>query len=57
MALASGQLIAGRQFKPWEYLGIPKDQINKMEPGNPVSFSIEIIDPGKDVMSYEFSFL
>ncbi len=52
-----GQLIAGRQFKPHEYLGIPVEQIEKMQPGNPVSFNIEIIDPGKDVMSYEFDFL
>ncbi len=52
-----GQLIAGRQFKPHEYLSIPVEQIEKMQPGNPVSFNIEIIDPGKDVMSYEFDFL
>ena len=52
-----GELIAGRQFKPDEYLGIPQEQIAKMQPGNPVSFNIEIIDPGKDVMSYEFNFL
>ena len=52
-----GQLIAGRQFSPSEYLGVAENSISKMEPGNPVSFNIEIIDPGKDVMSYEFKFL
>ena len=52
-----GQSIAGRRFKPEEYLGIPKDQLKKMQPGNPVSFNIELIDPGKDVVSYEFNFL
>lgn len=52
-----GQAIAGRRFKPEEYLGIPKDQLTKMQPGNPVSFNIELIDPGKDVVSYEFNFL
>lgn len=52
-----GETIAGRQFKPAEYLGLPADKIAKMQPGNPVSFNLEIIDPGKDVMSYEFRFL
>ena len=52
-----GQTIAGRHFKPYEYLGIPRDKIQKMQPGNPVSFNIEIVDPGKDVMSYQFRFL
>ena len=52
-----GETIAGRRFKPNEYLGLPTNKIGKMQPGNPVSFNLEIIDPGKDVMSYEFRFL
>lgn len=52
-----GELIAGRQFKPEEYLDIPAEKIQKMQPGTPVSFTMEIVDPGKDVMSYEFKFL
>lgn len=52
-----GQAIAGRRFNPSEYLGVPPEQIKKMQPGNPVSFNLEIVDPGKDVMSYEFRFL
>jgi len=52
-----GQMIAGRHFKPYEYLGIPEGQISKMEPGNPISFNIEIIDPGKEMVSYAFEFL
>ncbi len=52
-----GELIAGRRFQPHEYLGLPAERIEKMQPGNPVSFNIEIVDPGKDVMSYEFKFL
>lgn len=52
-----GQIIAGRHFKPYEYLAIPADKISKMEPGNPVSFNIEIIDPGKEMVSYAFEFL
>ncbi|MCW8956765.1 MAG: zinc-ribbon and DUF3426 domain-containing protein [Gammaproteobacteria bacterium] len=52
-----GKSIASRRFKPEEYLGISSDQISKMEPGNPVPFNIEIIDPGQEVVSYEFDFL
>jgi len=52
-----GKPIASRRFTPEEYLSIPKVQINKMEPGNPVPFNIEIIDPGQDIISYEFDFL
>lgn len=52
-----GEDIAGRRFKPEEYLNIPADQIGKMEPGEPVSFNIEIIDSGTELMSYEFTFL
>jgi hypothetical protein len=52
-----GEFIAGRRFQPHEYLDLPVESIGKMQPGNPISFTIEIIDPGKDVMSYEFRFL
>lgn len=52
-----GKPIAGRRFTPEEYLGITSEQISKMEPGNPVPFNIEIIDPGQDIVSYEFDFL
>jgi len=52
-----GKAIAGRRFTPEEYLGIPSEEISKMEPGNPVPFNIEIIDPGQDIISYEFDFL
>ncbi|MDH5472874.1 MAG: zinc-ribbon and DUF3426 domain-containing protein [Gammaproteobacteria bacterium] len=52
-----GEHIAGRRFKPEEYLHISADQLGKMEPGEPISFNIEIIDSGKELMSYEFNFL
>ena len=52
-----GKAIAGRRFTPAEYLGIPENEIPKMEPGNPVPIKIEISDPGKEVISYEFDFL
>ena len=52
-----GEVIAARRFLPEEYLGIPEDQVTRMDSSNPVSFNIEIIDPGKDMVSYEFDFL
>ena len=52
-----GEAIAGRRFKPEEYLNISPEQMGKMEPGEPVSFNIEIIDSASELMSYEFSFL
>ena len=52
-----GEVIAARRFKPTEYLGIPENQIGYMQPGEPVSFNIEVIDPGTDVVSYAFEFL
>lgn len=52
-----GQTIAGRRFTPEEYLGISLHQISTMSPGEPVSISIEIIDPGKEMVSYTFEFL
>lgn len=52
-----GQDVAGRRFSPEEYLNIPAEQISKMEPGEPVSFNIEIMDSGTELMSYRFDFL
>jgi predicted Zn finger-like uncharacterized protein len=52
-----GEIIAARRFAPTEYLDLPENQIRKMEPGNPMAFTLEIIDPGTDVVGYEFTFL
>lgn len=52
-----GEMIAARRFTPEEYLDLPKDSITKMQPGVAVAFTLEIIDPGTDVVSYEFTFL
>ena len=49
--------IAGRRFSAVEYLGIPEDQISKMQPDVPINISLEIKDPGNDMVSYEFTFL
>lgn len=52
-----GETIAARRFKPGEYLDLPENEISKMQPGEPVAFTLEIVDPGQDVVSYEFTFL
>jgi len=52
-----GKTIAGRRFSPLEYLGIPENQISKMQPDVPVNINLEIKDPGDDMVSYEFTFL
>ena len=52
-----GKTIAGRRFYAQEYLGIPENQISKIQPDTPVSINLEIKDPGSDMVSYEFSFL
>lgn len=52
-----GETIAARRFKPNEYLGITNNQITDMQPGEPISFNIEIHDPGTEIVSYAFDFL
>jgi len=52
-----GETIAARRFSPEEYLHIPRNQISKMLPDTPVSFILEIKDPGNEMVSYEFDFL
>jgi len=52
-----GKTIAGRRFSPLEYLGIPENQISRMQPDVPVNINLEIKDPGDDMVSYEFTFL
>ncbi len=52
-----GQTIAARRFNAEEYLGISNQQLAKMQPDMPVSFNLEIKDPGSEMVSYEFDFL
>ncbi|VAW58486.1 hypothetical protein MNBD_GAMMA11-703 [hydrothermal vent metagenome] len=52
-----GEVIAARRFYAQEYLGIPVEQISNMQPGRHINISLEIKDPGNDMVSYEFEFL
>lgn len=51
-----GEMIASRRFSPEEYLQIDKLQLNPLQSGTPVTFGLEIKDPGKQAITYEFSF-
>lgn len=51
-----GELIASRRFIPEEYLQNDSTQPSLLESGNPVTFGLEIEDPGHEAITYEFSF-
>lgn len=52
-----GSTIAARRFLPTEYLQIDSEQIRPLQPHMSTSLSMEIQDPGKAAMTYEFNFL
>ena len=52
-----GEVIASRTFTPEDYLQIKASSLRPLAPELPIDFSIEIKDPGKDAMTYEFTFL
>ena len=52
----TGELIASRRFTPEEYLQIDKEQLSLLPSGNAITFGLEIKDPGKNAITYEFSF-
>jgi hypothetical protein len=52
-----GDVVASRRFRPAEYLQPDQKDFRQMQPDTPVSFSLEIVDPGKDAITYEFMFL
>jgi predicted Zn finger-like uncharacterized protein len=52
-----GKLLATREFLPKHYLPTDVDRQAGMTPGEPVNTVLDIIDPGKKAISYEFDFL
>ena len=52
-----GSVIASRRFTPQEYLASDDSAARSLLPNAPVSFNIEIVDPGDRALTYEFSFL
>ncbi len=51
-----GELVASRRFMPEEYLQTGSEQLSLLQSGNPITFVLEIVDPGKQAITYEFSF-
>jgi predicted Zn finger-like uncharacterized protein len=51
-----GELVASRRFIPEEYLQTGSEQISLLQSGSPVTFGLEIVDPGQQAITYEFSF-
>ena len=52
-----GEVIASRTFTPEDYLQIKITSLRPLPPRIPIDFNMEIQDPGKHAMTYEFSFL
>lgn len=52
----NGRIIAKRRFQPTEYLDADVNIRRGMAPNNPVQIVLEIADPGKDAVNFEFSF-
>ena len=52
-----GRPVARRRFAPEEYLDNPESMAPMMEPGVVVPVRIEVADPGKNALAFEFEFL
>ena len=52
-----GEVIASRLFTPEDYLQIKVGSLKPLAPQASIDFNMEILDPGKQAMTYEFSFL
>ena len=52
----TGRVIAKRRFQPAEYLDADINIRRGMTPNNPVQIVLEIADPGKDAVNFEFNF-
>jgi hypothetical protein len=53
----NNQLIAGRRFRPGEYLAADISPQSGMSPHQAVHTTLEIVDPGKDAVSFQFDLL
>ena len=53
----SGNVIAERVFNSKTYLGKLSNPFLLMKPKTPVHINFEVVDPGKDAINFEFTFL
>ena len=52
-----GETVAARRFMPSDYLQMESGHLPLLQPNKVTSLNLEIKDPGKDAMTYEFNFL
>lgn len=52
-----GNIVTRRVFTPEEYMKMDEEHLRLLKPDTPISFGLEIKDPGKQAMTYEFNFL
>lgn len=52
-----GNVVASRRFTPQEYLEGLYNRFLLMESGTPVHITLAVLDPGKDAINFEFTFL
>ena len=52
----TGHVIAARRFTPSEYLAKEVDQKTGMAPQQPADIALELADPGKEAVGFEFEF-
>lgn len=52
-----GEVTASRIFIPEDYLQVSVTSLKPLQPDVSIDFTMEIQDPGKNAMTYEFSFL
>ncbi|WP_455216877.1 DUF3426 domain-containing protein, partial [Kaarinaea lacus] len=50
----TGTMLAQRRFTPREYLKTGTDIRAGMTPDSPVQVELELVDPGKDAVNFEF---
>lgn len=53
----SGRTVAMRRFQPVEYIGKAAEINGGMQPGQPIEVSLELADPGKAAVGFEFTFI
>ncbi len=53
----SGRTVAMRRFQPAEYMGNTAEIDGGMRPGRPIEVSLELADPGKTAVGFEFTFI
>lgn len=53
----TGKTVAHRFFSPNDYLGKLSKTLLLMPPKQPIRVSLEVVDPGKEAINFEFKFL